>query len=298
MENLKVDLKRKTLRLDGVRKYWWKIKQQSSSSSEDATDTRVWYTDSNKYGYVDDHKIKISKIRELEEQQGGEPIDWQHAKHRITTPEKLESLNELVDRAEKEQRKREAKKHKAASDVPKDQEEHAHSRPETEGDRPIKPPSVKRISKTEYEVDWGKYVYYRDMGEWTRRKHGAGESEQHRERDKETLKLLEKVIAEFKESESKTRKSSEQKEPASRKIPEKSSKQKRPKFAERSKHGGLIVHGLADSRYYTRFDIGKSKKYPKGFTFRMGRGKLYILETLDRESLAAIEKEISWVLRS
>ena len=134
---------------------------------------------------------------------------------------------------------------------------------------------------------------------WYRRKHG--DDAWHLESDTETLRLLDEVIAEFKESESETRKRSEQKESASRKIPEKSSNQKnpkRPEFAERNKHGGLIIHSLANSKYYTRFDIGKSKKYPRGFTFRMNRGKFYILETLDRESLAAIEKEISWVLRS
>ena len=59
----------------------------------------------------------------------------------------------------------------------------------------MRPPAVKRVSKTEYEVDWGKYVYYRNMGEWARRKHGK--HEWHRERDEKIRRLLENVIAEF-----------------------------------------------------------------------------------------------------
>ncbi len=51
-----------------------------------------------------------------------------------------------------------------------------------------------------------------------------------------------------------------QREPLKRKNP------KRPEFAERNKHTGLIIHSLANSGYYIRLDIGKSKKYPRGFT--------------------------------
>jgi len=291
MENLKVDLRKKTVYFKGTRKFWWKIKHNSSSSSENATDTRIWYTDSKKHGYLPDsetNKLKISEIRELEERQGGEPIDWTPAEHRIKTPETFDALNKLVDKAEKEQRKHEAKKLKEA--------------------RPMKPPSIKRISKTKYEIDWGKNVYRQEMAcdrqmneitVWNRRKHG--DDEWDRESDKGILKLLEKVIAEFKKPKLEARKSSEQIEPASRKNLNTSSKQKKPKrpeFAERNKHGGLIIHSLANSNYYTRFDIGKSRKYPGGFTFRMNRGKFFIQETLDRESLAALEKEISWILQS
>jgi len=369
MENLKVNLAKRAVYLESTRKYWWKIKHKSSSSSEDATDTRIWYTDSKKHGYVDDDRMKIIAIRKLEERQGKEPIDWTPAEHRITTPDKLERLNKLVDRAEKEERRQRAKKVK----------------------EPMKPPSIKHISKTKYEIDWGKNVYRQEMAYdrqmneiivWNRRNHG--DDKWDRECDKNILELLEKVIAEFKESDSdkrkpEARKDAERKEPTTnshseksaprnnldpardtktpsferiaknklksgkfiwhrnkdgswflvqsldskkgKPVPEKdwdtldqifselpnsipdknpntSSKRKRPTFAERNKHGGLIIHGLADSRYYSRFDIRKSKNYPRGFTFRMGRGKLYILETLDAASLAAIEKEISWALRS
>jgi hypothetical protein len=216
----------------------------------------------------------------------------------------------------------------------------------------MRPPAVKRLSESEYEVDWGKYLYYRDTGEWARRKHGK--NEWHRERDKDIRRLLENVIAEF-ESRLDSEQARDTKTPSVERIAknglksgkliwhrnkdgrwfriqsldskqgkpvhekywatldqtlarlggpipsknrEKPSKQKRPQFAERNKHGGLIIHGLANSSYYTRFDIGRSKKYPKGFTVRMGRGKFFIQETMDRESLAAIEKEISWILRS
>jgi hypothetical protein len=119
---------------------------------------------------------------------------------------------------------------------------------------------------------------------WSRQVIGNG-TEEWRPESKEQWGTLNQKVAELPD-------------PMLNKNPKTSSKRKRPAFAERNKHGGLIIHSLADSRYYTRFDIGKSKKYRGGFTFRVNRGKLYILETLDRESLAAIEKEISWVLRS
>jgi hypothetical protein len=295
MKNLKVDLRKRTVYFKGRRTYWWKIKHERSTSSEEGTDIRAWFTDSKKHAHLIDEngsraeRVAIREIERLEKKRGelDGPIDWLPAEHQITTPEKLEPLNKFVDRAEKE---------------------HAHSRRERERGRSMKPPSIKRISKTKYEIDWGKNVYRqktaydRLMNEitvWHRREHG--DDAWHPESHEGILQLLDEVIAEFKESESGTRKSSEQKEPASRKNPEMPSKQKNPKrpaFAERNKHGGLIIHSLANRKYYTRFDIGKSKKYPGGFTFRMNRGKFYILETLDRESLAAIEKEISWVLRS
>jgi hypothetical protein len=282
MEHLKVDLKKKALRLEGVRKYWWKIKHKSSSSSEEATEFRAWYTDSKKHGYVEDDKIKISAISKLEERQGGEPIDWTPAEHRITTPEKLARLNKLVDRAEKEQRSQEAKKQKAATDVPKSGKERVHSRREGEGDRRTESPSFERIAKNKLRS--GKLIWHRHRdGGWMRIQ--SLDSKNGRPVPKEYLGTLDQIFSELGDA-------------IRDKNPSASSRRKRPQFAERNKHGGLIIHGLANSSYYTRFDIGKSRKYPRGFTFRMNRGKFFLQETMDRESLAAIEKEISWALRS
>jgi hypothetical protein len=283
MEHLTVNLAKRTLCLEGTRKYWWKIKHKSSSSSDDATDTRIWYTDSKKHGYVDDEKLKIDAIRNMEEKQGGEPLDWVPAEHRVKTLKKLARFNKLVDRAEKEHRKQEPPKHKSASDDPTEQE--GHGRPKKEGGQSRKPPSFERIA--ENKLKSGRFIWHRNKdGRWFRIQ--SLDSKKGKPVAKQYWGTLDQRLSELGDS-------------IRDKNPNTSSKRKNPKrpaFAERNKHGGLIIHSLANSNYYTRFDIGKSRKYPRGFTFRMNRGKFYIQETLDRESLAALEKEISWVLRS
>jgi hypothetical protein len=135
MKSMKVDLAEKIVYWKGERIFWWETQHDTSTSSEDATDTRVWYTESKKHGYIDDEKFRISDIRKMEEQQGGEPLDWQPAEHRIKDPEMLECLNKFVDHAEAEQRNRdkqkareeESKKKKVASHAPRQREGQARS---------------------------------------------------------------------------------------------------------------------------------------------------------------------------
>jgi hypothetical protein len=138
MANLRVDLRKKTVCLEGERKYWWNKKHNGSSRSGHPTDTRIWYRPSEKHAYLidengtleDREKIRISEIKKMEERRGGEPIDWQRAEHQIQTAKTLETLNKLVDRAKTERRKEGTKKHKAATKASKVHYEKFHSRPE------------------------------------------------------------------------------------------------------------------------------------------------------------------------
>jgi hypothetical protein len=144
MKSLRVDLAEKTVYRKGARIFWWEIQHHESTSSEDASDTRVWYRESTNHGYLvdeigrvdDDQRLRISDIRKLEERQGGEPLDWQPAEHRIKNPETLECLNKFVDHAEEEQRDRdkqkrreqESKKEKVATHAPGEREGQASGR--------------------------------------------------------------------------------------------------------------------------------------------------------------------------
>jgi|GEM_PF-4568677 len=294
MGDYKIDLAEKIVYI-GNKKYWYEHAHDAAGEQ-----IRVWFRESKTSGYIvdvdgekEDERTPIAEIKKRQEARRDHdgPITWVPAERRVKDHKKTKLLNAIVDLARRKQRDR--KKENETIQKPVDRaekeqrtqeakEDKVHSRPEGEGDRSMKPPSFELVSKNRLKS--GKFIWHRKKdGTWIRIKNL--DSKYGEFVSKEGCDTLDRIFSELAG-------------PIRDKNPSTSSRRKRPNFAERNKHGGLIVHGLANGSYYTRFDIGKSRKYPRGFTFRMGRGKFFIQETMDKQSLAAIEKEISWALRS
>ena len=290
MRRFQLDFERRRVVVDGVVKFWWKTPHKSSTSSEEASERRVWYCKSDKHGYhtdqdgniIDKKKKLITELKRLESEAYHDAFYWEPAEHRITDPERLTLLNRFVDAAWEHQREIEQKRKREERE-----KNEASARNQSEHDskqddhRPLASLPFERISTKKMKS--GNLIYKRrSAGDWL----------QLESRDAKTYSLVPKQHwSEL------NRIFSRLKEPASADASA-SSKRKRPKFAERNKHGGLNVRSAVNPSYYTRFDVNKSRKHRGLFTFRMGRGKFQVYETLDQESLAAIAKEISWALQS